>query len=1001
MPNYKEINFEDAVEKQLVDLHGYRQRNWRTDYDRHLAMDKELVLDFWRSSQGEKLTRYTERYGAEAIDSLLKRLDQEISSRGVLDVLRNGIEDRGVKLDMAYFAPESSFNPETKRLYESNIFSIIRQLRYSDKLNDSIDTALFLNGLPIFTVELKNPMSGQTVAQAMEQYRADRNPDEKLLSYMRCLVHFAMDPDLVYMTTKLARAGTRFLPFNRGNDGGAGNAPNPNGYRVAYMMDDVWSSDSVLELIGRFLTVTTRESEDSYGRHKVEKTLIFPRYHQREAVRRLVADVRNRQVGHNYLVQHSAGSGKSNTIAWTAHRMSELYDTSGEKKVFDSVIVITDRRVLDKQLRETVDQFSQVRGVVKKIEGSSQQLKAALESGEKIITTTIQKFSVIMDAVDELPGRHFAIIVDEAHSSQSGEGSKAVRKTLNAISLDEAARSDERSEVDDEDIVNKIALREQRSRLARSSELSIFAFTATPKSKTLELFGEKHDDGRYYPFSLYSMRQAIEEGFILDVLKNYTTYRSYFEIVKTWQQDDKEYEKKKAQKLLFGYVDKNQHAINLKVKTILKHFQNSIENLIDGQAKAMVVTKSRLHAVRYKIAFDRYMREFGMKYGAVVAFSGAVVDPEDGREYTEAGMNGFSESRTVEEFRKPSCKFMIVANKYQTGFDQPLLAVMYVDKKLGGVNAVQTLSRLNRIAPHKEETFVLDFVNSADDMLEAFQPYYTTTILSEGADQNILYDLRRDILRFKAFSKEEVEGFASMYYLGEKHDKLNSSLDVVVERIEETMPEEKRDFRTKVNDYLRQYGFVSQILSFEDTSFEKLYIFLKFLLRKLPVAKDDLPVEILRQVNLNSLKIVNKGTVSVSLTNEATMLDPLGGGSLTSDTPIEMDLLSQIVRDVNNKYGTNFTDQDRIIADKLTQRLIQDKELGGSISNNGRDVAKVKFDEIFEKELVDMVNNHFDFYQKVNTDRDTHRYFKDRIFDLVYRNSVPRKQSVKIEDGRC
>ncbi len=986
MSNYKEIAFEDFIEQQLTGLHCYRLRNARTDYDKKLAMDGELVLEFLRESQPDKMQRHKGRFGDDTNPKLLARLDDEIAARGVLDVLRNGFEDRGTKFDMAYFQSDASFNAEIERLYESNILSVIRQLKYSEKNENSIDMVLFVNGLPIFTVELKNQMSGQNVQNSMAQYKSDRDPREKLLSNMRCLVHFAIDTDLVYMTTKLDRHKTFFLPFNQGNHDGAGNPVNPDGHRTHYMWSDVWTRESVMEIIGKFMTTERKESENKYGKAVVEKRYIFPRYHQRDAVRKLITDSRMRGTGNNYLIQHSAGSGKSNTIAWTAHRLGELYDETGGQKVFDTVIVITDRRALDKQLRDTVEQFAQVRGVVKKIEEGSAQLKKALEDGEKIITTTLQKFPFILEEIGELPGRKFALIVDEAHSSQSGEGSKAVRKALNARDLDEAAREDDDSrEPDDEDLVNRLAAADQKARLGRSSSLSIFAFTATPKNKTLEIFGEKQPDGSYRPFSLYTMRQAIEEGFILDVLQNYTTYRSYFELIKTWQQDDKEYEKKKAQRLLFGYVDKHKHAIDLKTKTMVEHFHSHIEHLIDGRAKAMVVTKSRLHAVRYKQAFDAYLRESGLNYRAVVAFSGTVID--GGQEYTEASMNGFAEKQTVHEFAKPESKFLIVASKYQTGFDQPLLACMYVDKKLGGVNAVQTLSRLNRMASEKDETFVLDFVNETDDIIESFQPYYTTTVLSEGTDQNLLYDLKRDIMAFKAFSTEEVEGFASEFFLGATHDKLNRSLDAVVDRIQEHMPEEAKEFKSKINDYIKRYGFVSQILLFEDTFFEKLYIFLKFLKRKLPIEKDELPIEILKQVNVNSLKIVNKGTLNISLANEPGLLDPLGGASMTSMDIPEMELLSRIVKDVNEKYGTSFTEEDRVIADKLRQRLMKDESLEGSINNNARDIAKVKFDELFEKELVDMVNSHFDFYQKVNDSQDTRAYLKDRIFDMVYRKT--------------
>jgi type I restriction enzyme R subunit len=984
MNNYKEIAFEDFIEQQLVGLHGYRTRNARKNYDKKRAMDGGLVLEFLRESQSDKLTGLAERFGEDAERKLLARLDDEVTARGVLDVLRNGFEDRGVKFDMAYFQSDASFNAEIERLYESNILSVIRQLKYSEKNENSIDMVLFVNGLPIFTVELKNQMSGQDVQNSISQYKTDRDPREKLLSNMRCLVHFAVDTDLVYMTTKLARHTTRFLPFNMGNRDGAGNPVNPDGHRTHYMWSDIWTRESAMEIIGKFMTTIAKETENKYGKTVVEKSYIFPRYHQRDAVRKIVADSRVRGAGNNYLIQHSAGSGKSNTIAWTAHRLSELYDETGESKVFDSVIIITDRRALDKQLRETVEQFAQVRGVVKKVEEGSAQLKQALEDGEKIITTTLQKFPFILEEIGDLPGKKFAIIIDEAHSSQSGEGSKAVRKALNARDLDEATREDDDSrEPDGEDIVNRLAAADQHARLARSNNLSIFAFTATPKQKTLEIFGEKQADGSFAPFSLYTMRQAIEEGFILDVLQNYTTYRSYFELVKTWQQDDKEYEKKKAQRLLFGYVDKHEHAIKLKTQTMVEHFHAHIEHLVNSEAKAMIVTKSRLHAVRYKQAFDAYLREAGLNYRAVVAFSGTVID--NGQEYTEASMNGFPEKQTVHEFAKSENKFLIVASKYQTGFDQPLLACMYVDKKLGGVNAVQTLSRLNRSHKDKEETFVLDFVNETDDIIDAFQPYYTTTVLSEGTDQNMLYDLKRDIMAFKAFSAEEVEGFASEFFLGATHDKLNRSLDAVVDRIEEHMPEEAKEFKSKVGDYIKRYGFVSQILLFEDTYFEKLFIFLKFLKRKLPVEKSELPTEILKQVNINSLKVVNKGSVNISLANEPGLLDPMGGASLMGLDIPELELLSRIVKDVNEKYGTNFTDEDRVIADKLSQKLMEDENLKGSIDNNARDIAKVKFDELFEKELVEMVNNHFDFYQKINDDKDTRGYLKDRIFDMVYR----------------
>lgn len=983
--NYKEIAFEDFIEQQVVKLHGYRKRNARADYDKKRALDGELVLEFIKDTQSDNWEKYEAQFGEQAAKKLLDRLDSEIAGRGTLEVLRKGIDDQGTKFYLAYFQSDSAFNAELEAKYEANILSIIRQLKYSEQNENSIDIVLFLNGIPIFTSELKNPLTGQNVEDGIKQYKSDRDPREKLLSFKRVLVHFAIDPDLIYMTTRLDKMRTFFLPFNRGNDGGAGNTINPEGHKTAYLWEDVWTKSSVLEVIGKFMTLQREESTDSQGRKIIKEKLIFPRYHQREAVQKIVIDARVRGSGKNYLIQHSAGSGKSNTIAWAAHRLSELYDETGEKKVFDSIIIITDRRALDKQLRDTVEQFAQVRGVVKKIEGSSKDLKKALEDGEKIITTTIQKFSVIMDSVDELPGKKFAIIVDEAHSSQSGEGSKALRKSLHASNLDDAARTDDDSRIPDgEDEINKIALAEQKARLGNLSTLSIFAFTATPKQKTLELFGDKQADGSFKAFSLYTMRQAIEEGFILDVLQNYTTYRSYFEIAKAWQQsEEKEYEKKKAQRLLFGYVDKHEHAITLKTKTIVEHFHQHMAHLIDGKAKAMIVTKSRLHAIRYKQAFDTYLRDSGLPYKVIVAFSGEVFDGSS--EWTEASMNGFPEKETVEQFKKGESKFLIVANKYQTGFDQPLLSVMYVDKKLGGVGAVQTLSRLNRTTPDKNETFVLDFVNETDDIVNAFQPYYTTTVLSEATDQNLLYDLQRDILQFKAFSTEEVEGFATEYYLGSKHDKLNRALDPVVARIEEHVSEELREFKSKVNDYLKRYAFVSQILLFEDSSFEKLYVFLKFLKKKLPVTKEELPTEILEQINIDSLKIVKKGTANISLANEIGTLNPIATSDVSREEITELEILSRIIKDVNEKYGTEFTPEDKVIANTLSRKLFDNESLDGSIESNARDIAKVKFDELFEKEMVSMVNDHFGFYQKVSGDKDVQEYMRDRIFDTIYR----------------
>lgn len=973
--NTKEIGFENFIEQELERLHGFLVRE-NTDFDPNLCLDKGLVLEFWQKTQDKQLKKLAEIYGASWQERILERLDTEIENRGVLDVLRKGINDRGVHLDLAYFEPQSGNNPEALALFQSNIFSVIRQLHYSTKDTDkSLDMVLFINGLPIITLELKNQLTGQSVVNSINQYRDDRDPKEKLFKFKRVLAFFGIDTDEAVMTTKLVGSRTSFLPFNKGANEGKGNPVNPDGYKTAYMWEEIFSPQSLLELIGVFITLHKEEKEDEVGRKRIEESLIFPRYHQRDTVRRLIADSKEKGTGRNYLIQHSAGSGKSNTIAWTAHQLSELHN-KGDQAIFDGVIVLTDRRVLDRQLSETVEQFSQVRGVVRHVE-SGADLRDALEKGERIIISTLQKFPVISNTVLKLAGKNFAIIIDEAHSSQSGESAKHVRQTLKAKDLDEAARE----EAKEPETLEDVLIREMQTRKIKNPHLSYFAFTATPKQKTLEIFGEKQEDGSFKPFSLYSMRQAIEEGFILDVLKNYTTYRAYFELLRKFKDWDPEFEKKAAQRLLLGYVDKHQHAIEQKTKIMVEHFHAQVAHLIKGQAKAMIVTKSRLHAVKFKQAFDRYLEDQGLPYKALVAFSGTVKDGE--LEFTEANMNGFNEKHTAEEFKKSYNRFLIAANKFQTGFDQPLLSVMYVDKVLEGVNAVQTLSRLNRIYPEKEEVFVLDFVNEMEEIQKSFQPYYTTTILSAATDPNLLYDLQNDIYAFKAFATTEVENFTEQFFKDVSADRLNSSLDGVVERVETHLPEEKNEFISKINDFLRIYAFLSQVITFEDTSLEKLYIFLKFLKKKLTVEKEKLPYEILEVVDFTSYKLVRQGKASISLEGADMLLEPISNyGSKKREK--EYDVLSNILKDIHDRYGTDFSEEDKVILSNLSQRLEKDKALEGSIRNNTRETAKVKFDEAFQRELVNLYKEHFEFYKKVNSNNESKKHLVEKMFSNFY-----------------
>lgn len=974
--NTREIGFEELIESQLVDLHNYRIRV-SSQYDKKLAMDSELVLEFVQSTQSKEWEKLVGQHGANVNDQFLKRLDTEISDRGLLNVLREGVRDRDASIKLAFWKPESGMNQDAENDYAGNILSVTRQVKYSEKNENSIDVILFLNGLPIFTVELKNQLTGQSVGDAMRQYQTDRDPKEKLLSFKRCLTHFAVDTDQVFMTTELRGLATRFLPFNRGDRNSAGNTVVEGRYRTCYLWENVWSRSSILDLLAHFVHVQIEEAEDSKGRKKKIEKLLFPRYHQLDTVRRIIDDARENGVGKNYLIQHSAGSGKSNTIAWTAHRLSELYGNDATK-VFDTIIVITDRRVLDRQLSETVESFSQVRGVVKHVE-SSAQLREALESGVRIITSTIQKFSVIVDTIEATKGKRFAVIVDEAHSSQGGESAADLKQVL---TLDEAAMEAEQEEklfkTSDDMITERL-----RARKVKAPNISFLAFTATPKQKTLELFGvEDVITKTFSPFSLYSMKQAIEEGFILDTLKSYATYQAYFELLKKIE-DDPEYDRKKAQKLLIGYVERHDHAIETKTRIMVEHFEGKIVDDIFGQAKAMIVTKSRLHAVKYKLAFDKYLSERGYAHKALVAFSGTV---RDGKlEYTETQMNGgIPEKQTAEEFKKSEYRFLIVAEKFQTGFDQPLLEVMYVDKKLSGVNAVQTLSRLNRMAPGKSDVFVLDFVNTVEDIKDAFQPYYTTTILSEATDPNILNDLERDVFAFKLFTNQEVDGFVDDYLTLKSPDVLNAALDIIVERYNSLVDEERDDFKSKSQEYARKYGFISQIVTFEDPRLEKLYIFLKFLVRKLPARKEELPHEVLDAVNMDSYKIERQIETKIELDNEDGIIEPMGvgGGFVVRE---EMDPLSKIIKDMNDRFGTSFGSEDKIILNSLSQRLMKNEALEGSIRNNARAAAKIKFDNLFSDELVTMLNSHFDLYKKLDESPELKRFVNDRVFDFVHR----------------
>ncbi len=975
---------------------GYHRRR-PEEYDRALCLLPRDVVDFVLATQPREWQRLSEHHGAAVREQLLRRLAAEIERRGALDVLRNGVKDSGVKVRLAFFRPASGLNEETRRLHAANLFSVVRQVRYSAKNDNSIDLVLFLNGIPIFTAELKNPLNGQDVEDAIHQYKTDRDPREPLLAYGRCLAHFAVDPDLVYVTTKLAGPKTRFLPFNRGKFGGAGNPPVPptaSGYATGYLWDEIWARDSVLDLVRQFIHEI--EEEDENGRKTGQRSLIFPRYHQLEAVRGLVADARAAGAGQRYLIQHSAGSGKSFTIAWLAHRLATLHD-AGDRRVFDSIVVITDRRVLDRQLQSTMRQFEQTLGVVENIDTTSRQLKEALEAGKTIIVTTLQKFPVIAREIGELPGKRFAVIVDEAHSSQSGESTKSLKAVFAARSLAEAEAQEAGAQSPEEELEDAVlAEMEKRGWLPN---LSTFAFTATPKSKTLELFGTKRADGSFGPFQLYSMRQAIEEGFILDVLATYTTYATYWRLLKKIE-DDPRYDKRKAERLLRSFVDLHPHAINEKVRIMVEHFAAQVQGEIGGRAKAMVVTRSRLHAVRFKLAMDAYLKEHGYPFGTLVAFSGTVRD--GGRSYTESGMNSLGrsgtigESQTAREFAKPEYRLLIVANKFQTGFDQPLLHTMYVDKKLGGVNAVQTLSRLDRIHPEKKGTAVLDFANGADEIGAAFEPYYDTTILSEGTDPNLLYEVQGRLAAFPVYAEADLTAFASIYFDPKAtQDRVYVALAPAVERFRALTPDEQADFRGELADYVRLYAFLSQILTFADADLEKLYAFARHLRRVLPSDRADLPREVQQNIDMESYRIQQTGAGAITLTRRAGALTPAGTKAARGAEAEELEALSRIIAELNERFGLDLGPEHRVTLGQMLERLDADAGLDASARANTRENVRLTFDEKVEQVIQDIVDSNFELYKRITDDRAFGDALKNFLFDQYLRAHRQAEELIK------
>lgn len=974
-----EKDFETRIENHLLNVNQFQKRSSQ-DYDAELCLIPSDVIDFIQSTQPKQWAKLKKVYKDRAREHFLERLASEIDKRGTLDVLRKGVKDSGSKFRLIYFKPNSTINTDLQQSYEANLFSLVRQLYFSEKDRKSLDLAICLNGLPIFTAELKNHFSGQTVRNAIRQYQKDRDPKEPIFKFGRCLTHYAVDPDLVYMTSKLDKGKTYFLPFNQGRGNGAGNPPNVQGFATAYLWEQIWTKDSILNLIDQFI----HRVKDEDGR----ELIIVPRYHQLDAVRRLVQDAKVRGSGQRYLIQHSAGSGKSFSIAWLAHQLAVLHDEHDER-VFETIIVITDRRVLDRQLQETMRQFEQVRGTVENIDQTSRQLRQALEDGKQIIVTTLQKFPIVLDQIRDIDdsgdtferaSSRFAIIIDEAHSSQSGETTKHMKTVLDTDDLDDAETDDGGEQSDYEDMM----VEEIRRRKIDQPNISMFAFTATPKQKTLELFGKQRGDGKFEAFSSYSMRQAIEEGFILDVLENYTTYKSYWRLLKTVE-DDPDYESNKAKSLIRRFVDLSRHAIQQKINIIAEHFHSQVQHKIDGKAKAMIVTRSRLHAVRYFLALRRYLQDQGYPYQALVAFSGTVKDGAG--DFTEAGLNGFPDTQTQSAFEQDEYKFLVVANKFQTGFDQPLLHTMYVDKTLHGVHAVQTLSRLNRTHRNKQDTFVLDFANEAEHIQRAFAPYYERTLLCEQTDPNLLYDRENELKSFDLFTDEEVNQFAWLYFNEQRQDLLHAPLDVIVERFEQLSQDLGADFRSKLIDYIRQYAFLSQILPFEDTDLEKLYIFARFLRRKLPIEPTELPREVLDNIDIESYRVRETSSGKITPEYGEPDLDPISTTSFgyNNDNPHES--LSMIVQELNDRFGFNLSDTDKVTIEYVENQVAQSDVVKNSFKVNSKDKARMTFEHVAEDAVQDIYQSNFRLYQHIADNK----AFRDALFSWLFERYIKMK----------
>lgn len=1000
-----EKKLEDIIVEALAGVEGVPdtraepcwRRGSRTDFDAGYAIDVVQLAGFLEITQPEVAAALDLKTDGPTRTRALARIQGQITDRGIVDVLRNGIEHGPLSITLFYGTP-SEGNAASAELFKKNRFTVVRQLHYSarDPLL-SLDVALFINGLPIITMELKNNLTKQNVKDAVRQYKKDRDPSELIFKLGRCMAHLAVDDREVEFCTELTGNSSWFLPFNKGRNGGAGNPVNPNGLMTSYLWEDVLTPQSVTDIIENFAMLYTEETTNlQTGKKKKVRRQIFPRYHQLSVVRELLADADERGAGRRYLIEHSAGSGKSNSIAWLAHQLIRIEhpDEHGLRRpVFDSVLVVTDRRVLDKQISNTVKQFAQVRSIVGHAENAN-DLREKIEQGKKIIITTVQKFPFIIDAIgDEHRANKFAVIIDEAHSSQSGRTAAAMARAITAHRHEEGAEDRPTSEEPDEDEIQDL-INELMATRKLAGNASYFAFTATPKNKTLEMFGERYveqGEPRFRPFHTYSMKQAIDEGFILDVLANYTPVNSYYRLIKTIDTDP-EYDVKRAKKKLRRYVESHEHAIEVKAEIMVDHFLEQIvaRRLMRGESRAMVVTGSIERAIQYYMAISEYLESIQSPYQAIVAFSGEY--EWGGAKVTEDSLNGFASSKIEEYICQDPYRFLVCAEKFQTGYDEPLLQAMYVDKILSGVRAVQTLSRLNRPAPNKEAAFVLDFQNSIDDISDAFEPFYRTTVLAGETDANKLHNLMMKLDDAEVYTLAQVDEFVELFLTGAPRPELDVILDACAEVYTDDLDEDDQvSFKSAAKTFVRTYDFLASILPYTRADWEKHSIFLSLLIAKLPApVEEDLARGILDTIDMDSYRAEKMTTIRVQVPDADGMLEPVPTSGESRRPEPELDRLSNIIKDFNDIFGNiDWTDKDRIfriVTEDLPAKVSADPAYQNAMANSDRQNAVIEHDAALMRAIASLMNDDSELFRQFSDNPDFQRWLSSTIFDITYQD---------------